>query len=440
MTDSIFEPLKFRNLQVKNRLMRSNVSGRFDNYDGSGGQARINWEERFAAGGVGAIMSAFVPVSVRGRIAASYAMIDADDKIPFWTAVGTAVHRHDCRFILQLSHSGRQQDFPGIENAGKVALSSTSKAEPFHGFRCRAMTVAEIEDAVDAFAEGARRAREAGLDGVELHAANGYLITQFLSSGINDRTDQYGGSLANRARFLLGIVRAIRKRVGDDYHLQVKISAIDYNNVMPWEKPGNTLEDTIQVCKWVEEAGADALHISLGSLFPHPLNPPGELPVDETRNVIRILIATGDYSFRNYLALRYRLLQPIFLKIWSRMQKGRPFEGVGANEAGAIKRAVTIPVISTGGYQTASVIRGLIDRGVCDAVSMARTLIANPDLPKAFAAGADKAERPCSYCNKCLLNVLEHPMGCYDVRRFDGDHDAMIRQVMSVFDRPPVYQ
>ena len=102
--ETIFPPLKFRNRSVKNRIFRSNVWGRFDNYDGSGAQARINGEVKFARGGVGAIISSFVPVSIRGRIVPNYAIIDDDDKIPFWRALGEAVHAHDCRYILQLSH------------------------------------------------------------------------------------------------------------------------------------------------------------------------------------------------------------------------------------------------------------------------------------------------------------------------------------------------
>ena len=221
--DIIFEPLKFRNLTVKNRVFRSNISGRFDNYDGSGNQARINWETKFASGGVGAIISSFVPVHLRGRIVPNYAMIDHDRHIPFWRALGEAVHAHDCKFIMQLSHCGRQRDINGIEYPS--GLSSTDKADPIHGFRCERMTIAQIREVVQYFAEGARRAREAGLDGVELHGANGYLITQFLSSAINDRDDDYGGSLENRARFVLDIVKAIRARVGNDFHLQMKISA-----------------------------------------------------------------------------------------------------------------------------------------------------------------------------------------------------------------------
>lgn len=213
--DIIFEPLRFRNLTVKNRIFRSSISGRWDNYDGSGTQARINWEEKFARGGVGAIISSFVPVAIRGRIMPNYATINCDERIPFWRKVGEKVHEYDCKFILQLSHSGRQQDIGGIENLGKKALSSTSKTEPFHGFLCQAMTLTEIKETIQYFADGARRAREAGLDGVELHSANGYLFNQFLSSGINDRQDEYGGSLENRARFLLDVIKAIRKEVGD---------------------------------------------------------------------------------------------------------------------------------------------------------------------------------------------------------------------------------
>src|SRR5215217_1655897 len=249
--DVIHRPLRFRHLTVKNRIFRSNISGRFDNYDGSGNQARINWEVKFARGGVGAIISSFVPVQLRGRIVPNYAMIDHDRHVPFWRAVGEAVHKFECKFILQLSHGGRQRDIAGIEFP--VGLSSTDKDDPTHGFKCERMTVAQIQETVKAFAEGARRAREAGLDGVELHGANGYLITQFLSSAINDRKDEYGGSLENRARFVLEIVRAIRHRVGTDFHLQMKISVQDHNDAVAFfgkGPSGNTKDESIRVCQW----------------------------------------------------------------------------------------------------------------------------------------------------------------------------------------------
>ncbi|MEO8130638.1 MAG: NADH:flavin oxidoreductase, partial [Bryobacteraceae bacterium] len=297
MPDPIFEPLQFRNLTIKNRILRSNISGRFDNYDGSGNQARINWEEKFARGGVGAILSSFVPVQMRGRIVPNYATIDRDERIPFWRELGKKVHEHDCKFIMQLSHGGRQRDIGGIEF--EKGLSSTDRADPLHGFECERMTAAQIQETIAAFAEGARRAREAGLDGVELHGSNGYLITQFLSSAINDRKDEYGGSLENRARFVLDIVRAIRGKVGADFHLQVKISTTEMANAMvPGEPRGNTIHDSVQVCKWLEQAGADALHVSSGSFFPHPRNPVGDLPIDEFVKSYDSMISSGTKTFR----------------------------------------------------------------------------------------------------------------------------------------------
>lgn len=433
-SDVIFEPIQFRNLTVKNRIFRSNVSGRFDNYDGSGTQVRINWECKFARGGVGAIISSFVPVTIQGRIVPNYATIDRDERVPFWRALGRAVHEHDCRFILQLSHAGRQRDVPGIEF--EQALSSTDRDEPLHGFPCVAMTKPQIADTVAAFAAGARRARDAGLDGVELHAANGYLFTQFLSSAINDRTDEYGGALEHRARFLLEVVNAIRAEVGRDFHLQVKISAVEHNDAMlDDEGAGNTLADSVQVCKWLDAAGVDAIHVSSGSFFPHPRNPPGGFPVDELLKTYDTLISSGMLTLRNYLFFRVGLTRAIFERRWAEAGGDR-IEGINLPAAQAIKQAVDIPVLCTGGFQNAQVIREAITQGYCDAVTIARPLIANNDLVQQFAAGVGRPPRPCTYCNKCLVNAVENPLGCYEQSRYPS-REAMIEEILSVFTPPP---
>lgn len=432
--DIIFQPLKFRNLTVKNRLFRSNVSGRFDNYDGSGSQARINWEESFARGGVGAIISSFVPVHIKGRILPNYAMIDGDDKIPFWRAVGEAVHRHDCKFLMQLSHGGRQRDNPGIENFRSKGLSSTNSMDTFHGLLCEAMTLRQIKDTIRHFADGARRARQAGLDGVELHASHGYLITQFLSSAINDRVDQYGGSLRNRAAFLLEIIQAIRKEVGTDYHLQAKLNAVDFGNALyPWQKKGNTIEEGIEVAKWAEEAGVDAIHTSIGSMFPHPLLPPGGFPPDELNWWYGSMISSGVLGYFNYTMFHFKLLRPIFSFFWGRTKKDHPVEAVSSEYSKEIKKNVKVPIINTGGYQDGRVIRRVISEGYTDAVSIARPLIANRDLPQILESKRDLPDKPCSFCNRCLVNAIVNPLGCYDVRRFNGDHDAMVRKILEVF-------
>lgn len=168
--------------------------------------------------------------------------------------------------------------------------------------------------------------------GVELHGANGYLITQFLSSAINDRKDDYGGSLENRARFVLEVVRAIRQRAGNDFHLQMKISATEFNDaLLLTEKPGNTIADSIQVCRWLEEAGVDAIHVSSGSSFPHPRNPPGDLPMEDIVKTYDSMISSGRHAFRNFVLFRSWPMNRLF------HTRGEVIEGINLPDARAIK-------------------------------------------------------------------------------------------------------
>jgi 2,4-dienoyl-CoA reductase (NADPH2) len=280
------------------------------------------------------------------------------------------------------------------------------------------------------------------LDGVGLHASHGYLFTQFLSSGINDREDEYGGPLENRARFLLEVIAAIRKTVGRDFHLGVKVNAIDFNDALfPWKEPGNTLDESIKVCKWIEEAGADHLHVSIGSIFPHPLLPSGGFPADELNWWYGIMGSSGVGSYRNYALFHFKVLRPIFLWLWNRTKKHHSIEGIVVPYARAVKQAVGIPVICTGGFQNPDLIRKVLTNGSCDAVSIGRPLVANNDLPRIIEEGREIAQ-PCTFCNRCLVNAVYNPLGCYDVTRFDYDQTSMINEVMRVFDpsrKPYIY-
>jgi 2,4-dienoyl-CoA reductase-like NADH-dependent reductase (Old Yellow Enzyme family) len=414
---------------VPNRVFRSSISGRFDNYDGSGTPTRITWEVRFARAGVGAIVSAWCGVDRRGFIVPGYASIESDDRIPFWRELGKRVHEHGSKYILQLGHGGRQRDFRGIEFS--TGLSSTGKRDPLHGFPAERATGDDLQRVSRAFAAAARRARTAGLDGVEIHGANGYLFTQFLSSAINDRKDEYGGSLENRARLLLDTVRAVRQQVGDDFHLQVKISVReDADAFLFWLPNGNTTEESVQVCRWLEEAGADAIHVSAGSTFPHPLNPAGDLPLRDVRDNYDGMISSGSAAFRNYVLYRLPLINKLMQRRWSRPPDR--VEGMNLPEARAVKQAVSIPVLCTGGFQTASVVRRALADGECDAVTIARPFVANPNLLALWQAGHDRPPRPCTFSNKCLFNLLESPLGCYDQTRY-GSREEMLREIYSVF-------
>ena len=148
------------------------------------------------------------------------------------------------------------------------------------------------------------------------------------------------------------------------------------------------------------------------------------------------MLSSGIFTLQRYLILRYRPLRPLFNWFWNH-SKPDIVEGINAAAAREIKRHLSIPVLCTGGFQTASYIRKFIEEGYCDAVSIARALVANNNLVEIFASGKDLPDRPCTHCNKCLVNAIKNPLGCYELSRFDGDYDRMIQEVMSVFHPSP---
>ena len=175
------------------------------------------------------------------------------------------------------------------------------------------------------------------------------------------------------------------------------------------------------------------------SFFPHPKNPCGsDLPVEDLAKSYDTMISNGERTFANFLL--FRGVSGQFARRQWNQAAGPPSEIEGKNlpDARAIKQAVTVPIICTGGFQTASVIQKALEDGDCDAVSAARPLVANNDLVEVFRSGRNQAEKPCTYCNKCLVNVVENPLGCYDERRFES-REAMIEQIMSVFN-PPAFR
>ncbi|HWM15991.1 MAG TPA: NADH:flavin oxidoreductase [Microbacterium sp.] len=434
MTDVLFEPLSFRNLTVKNRLFRSSIGARTDHYDGTGTELRMRWDVKYARSGVGTIISSNSPVDPKGILVPGFATIERDERIPFWRELIRRVHEHDCKYIVQLAYAGRHREIPAIQY--ERGLSSTGRTDWWRGFEAERMTTAQMREIMEAFGRAGHRARDAGADGIEIAGANGFLLTQFLSPSINDRTDEYGGSLANRARFAIELVRTIRKHVGDDFHLQVKISLVDHvREVHPWRRhDGSTLEESIQVCQWLEEAGMDGFNVSTGVTFPHPRMPPGQLPMDVFGRAFAVA-SGGMHPLRDFLAFNTPL-KHLVRRWWEGPARGRE-EGITLGDARALKRAVGVPVMCVGGFQTASVIRKAIESGSVDAVAIGRPLIANPDLPKLFAAGHDRPPNPCTYCNKCLVAVVESPPGCYEESRF-ASREAMIREIMALYEPPIV--
>ena len=200
------------------------------------------------------------------------------------------------------------------------------------------------------------------------------------------------------------------------------------------------MEDSIQVCQWLKEDGVDAIHVSSGSSFPHPKNPAGDLPIDELKKTYDSLISSGVLALRNYLLFRLKLTGDLFKRSWETARGPREqIEGLNLPDARAIKKAVgDLPVFCTGGFQTAAIIEEAIARGDCDAVTIARPLIANNDLVQQFAQGIGRPANPCTYCNKCLVNAPENPLGCYEESRFPS-REAMVQEILSVYEPQPFH-
>jgi 2,4-dienoyl-CoA reductase-like NADH-dependent reductase (Old Yellow Enzyme family) len=430
-TDPIFQPLTINGVTFKNRVFRSSLGGRVDYYNGSMSEARIAWERRFARGGVAAIVSSNCAIRSDGAAVPGYAMIDHDRTIPSWRRLVEVVHWDDCRYIIQLHFSGRQRDLARKEFAGVPPPGATDRGDLLNGLRSRRMTIPEIDELVRAYARAAVRARAAGADGIEIVACNGYILHQFLSSAINDRTDEYNGDLRARARITLEVLRAVRAAVGRDFFVSMKLSGRDEHNAYsaPFvRKVGNTLADTMQLSQWLAAAGLDAIHVSEGDSFPHPLVPAGRMPADDARHVYHALFYEGSRAPVLLLLMQFRWFRRMMEWNWGRRMPFRRngelvpdrIEGMNQDDAAQIRRASGLPVICVGGWQTAGRIRQALSAGHCDVVSIARGLLANPDLVRLFADGHDAPARPCTYCNKCAVNALQYPLACWEEARFDS--------------------
>lgn len=272
----LFDPITLRSLTVRNRLwVAAMCQYSVVAEDGVPTDWHLVHLGSIAAGGPGLIVSEATAVTAEGRISPRDTGIWNDVQTQAWRRITDFVHTQGATIAMQLAHAGRKAssaptfDYDGppsvpAERGGWVTVAPTT--EPFPGHEApRAMTEADIADVVAAFGAGARRAMDAGFDAVEVHAAHGYLLHQFLSPLVNDRTDVYGGSAENRARIVVEVVRAVRDAVGPEVPVLVRLSATD------WLDGGVSEESTAQVAAWAHDAGADFFDISTGGLMPAPI-------------------------------------------------------------------------------------------------------------------------------------------------------------------------
>lgn len=352
----LFSPVRINTIELKNRAVMPPMATGFGNRDSTVSDRLVRYLERRAQGGVGLVITEVCAVDPRGKGFPSEIGVWSDEFIPGLSRIPEAIHRAGGRVALQLHHAGREtvRSFIGADPEAPSPLPSAILNQP-----CVEMTVERIGEVTKAFAEGARRAREAGFDAVELHGAHGYLLCQFLSPFSNVRTDAYGGSEENRARFVLDIIRAVRAGVGKDFPVLIRVSSDELI------KEGYDLNFMKRLAPKLADAGVDAIHASLGVY-----STPGTLS-----------IASADME-----------------------------EGFNLFRAREIRGVAGVPVIGVGRITDPRAADEALARGDADLISMGRQLLADPDtIAKAERGDLDDI-RLCLSCNQGCIDRLNYEM------------------------------
>lgn len=407
----LFRPLKIGSLTLAGRLFKSATSETRASGSGFVTEKLISFYEQMAWAGTPLMITGNMHVSSDGQSTAHMCGIEHDDKIPGLRKLTDTVHSHGSKIFAQLNHVGRQM-IPASMGFNEAIAPSAVK-ELTLGTIPRAMTLDDIQRVIGDFAGAARRAQQAGFDGVQIHAAHGYLISQFLTPYTNRRTDNYGGSFENRFRFLQEICRAIREKVGSDYPVIVKLNGIDS---LPLRR-GLKNQELVNVAQKLENEGIDAVEVSISHY--------------ESGGVVfrgtyhRFFYIYRQSSMFDKLPLLYRWSIGIFWPLIALVGNILWFhrEGFNTRYAKAFTAALNIPVLCVGGFQKRTTMEKVLEEGLCDAISSARSFIADPYFYKHIKE--NKKGPQCVFCNACLGHVGEKPLDCFypGVR---AEKDAMI--------------
>lgn len=393
----LFTPLSLRSVTVENRIVKSAMAEGACDAEGVPSPLLARMYERWARGGVGLAITGMAYV-VRGHGFTGHEIGLADDRaIDALREVTGRVHAAGGRIVAQLCHADPQIRRAVVLRQGAIAPSGGLSRTHFH--YNRTASDAEIRAMIDAFGAAAARAVRAGFDGVQLHAAHGYFLSRSISSRYNRRRDRWGGSEEKRSAVLVESVRAVRRAVGEGVPVLVKLNAHD-----GFARGGLQLEESVRLGRRLQDASVDAIEVSAGTadvgmgIYPNR----GGMPFD---------------IGRTYLAEEFPFMRPIlpFLPWIARfVERSVAFreEAYFAPLAERFARALDIPVICVGGVRSREVAERLLDRGVA-MVSLARPLVRQPALPRAWQRGReDKAQ--CISCNRCFVELgLEQPLRCW---------------------------
>ena len=362
----LFSPIRIGNFETANRICHVPTDISSANADGSVNQRVITYHEQIAKGGCGfIIVGASTPDRATGRPTVTCIAVDEDPLIPGLAELAEAMHRHGARCAVQIQHPGRQAAWPRkdlisatdqvVELPGSAGHEVVYAEAAAKGKSIRAMTVEEIYELAEKFAEGAWRVQQAGFDAVELHGAHGYLIAQFMSPYVNRRNDRFGGSFINRMRIVLEIMARIRHKCGRDFPIGVRYSGEE------WVPGGRVIAESVQVAELLEQQGAAFVDISAG-IFEAPA----------------------------------AVMDPMYYP-----------QGWNTYTADEVKKRVSIPVITSHTLRDPAYCEKILAAGKTDLVGLSRQMIADPDWAnKAYARQPDEIRK----CISCLVGCWQESL------------------------------
>jgi 2,4-dienoyl-CoA reductase-like NADH-dependent reductase (Old Yellow Enzyme family) len=328
-----------------------------------------------AAGGVGLILTGHIYVEPRGQASANQPGLYHDRQIAPMRSVTDAVHEHRGVIFAEIGHAGSQTMMPDLR-----PIAPSPSANEMYGLEPAEATVDDINAVIDAFGQAARRAIEAGFDGIHIHGGNGYLISEFSSPITNKRTDEWGGDQERRSRFLFGVYESVRAGVGADTPITARVGIADSI------AGGLAVEESITRLGHLADRGLDAVEVSYGIMRSY------------LENIRRYVGVGAVRAAKNGLV--QRLVRPAGAEAYYR------------EFAQAVKAEIDIPVILVGGIRTTESMVDILDSGDADFLAMARPFIREPDLANKLIDGRTGMVE-CVSCNMCLVHDGFDPLRCW---------------------------
>jgi len=385
----LFQPIKIGEMELKNRFVRSATHEVMATEDGRITDDLIKRYSNLSKGEIGLIIPGHFYVHPLGQAHHGQCGIHSDEMIPGLKKLSNAVHQYGGKVAFQLAHGGRQA-YKKLIGHAPLAPSKWGR-DPATLHKPYQMTESDIRETIEAFSRAAQRAMEADADAVQIHAAHGYLMSEFLSPFFNRRKDEWGGSDENRFRFIKEIILKIKNILPENKPLLVKMNANDYT-----PKKGVTPDLAATYAGWMVELGVDAIEISCGTGYSfHTIR--GDIPANE--------MVAG-------LPLWMKPIAKMKLKA---MAKTNTFEDAYNRETAKVLKPVMgdTPLILVGGLRKLNQMEEIIDQGDADLISMSRPFLREPFLVKKFMEGKS-TEASCISCNKCFAAMFNAmPVRCY---------------------------